>query len=145
MRATGSVTLNTNGPNADVKIGDQMLHIAKSRLLLDGEPLADLPADTRKVDVEVQEGRLLVTVDGKHIIEKPLAPSDHNSAHAPAAARNDAAAARIDAERAQRQADRARNDADRARSEGDRLREDAERIREEAERLRQQADRLRNQ
>jgi hypothetical protein len=130
VRAIGSVTVNTNGATAEVKLGDQMLLVEKSKLLLDGQPLADLPAEAKKVDVEVTDGRLVVKADGKRVTSKELARQASSQPGNP--------------DRAHAEANRSQKEADRARSEGDRIRAEAERIREEADRLRQQADRLRN-
>jgi hypothetical protein len=72
VRAVDAVTVNVNGANAEIKIGNQMLVVQKTKLMLDGKALADMPAKAKKVDVEVKDRTLSVRADGKELTKTAL-------------------------------------------------------------------------
>lgn len=72
--ASESASVNVNGSNAEVKVGGQTLLVEKSKLSLDGQPLGNLPPETKKVEVSVKEGMLSVVGDGKEFARAKLTP-----------------------------------------------------------------------
>lgn len=62
-----AATINVTGPRAEVRVGPQLLVVERNQLTLDGKPLGELPADTRKVEVVLAKGTLSVKADGKEV------------------------------------------------------------------------------
>lgn len=68
VTASGSVSVNVNGTAADIAIGGQSLTIAKTQLLLDGQPLAEFPAATKKIELHLDDTDMLsIKGDGKEV------------------------------------------------------------------------------
>jgi hypothetical protein len=67
-----TATVNVAGPNAEVRVGTRLLIVEKNQLTLDGKPLGPLPPDTRKVEVVLDKGGLVVKADGKEAARAPL-------------------------------------------------------------------------
>lgn len=72
VSAVEAVSVNVNGGEAQVKIGNQMLVVEKARLVLDGKAIGDLPPGSRKVEIAVKEGVLSVKSDGKAVAKSKL-------------------------------------------------------------------------
>lgn len=62
-----SASINVVGPTAEVRVGPQLLVVEKSQMTLDGQPLGQLPPDTKKIEVILGKGMLSVKGDGKEI------------------------------------------------------------------------------
>lgn len=68
VSAAGSTSVNVNGPDAAITIGGQSLTMTKTKLLLNGQPLAELPAKTKKVELYLDDTDMLtVKGDGKEV------------------------------------------------------------------------------
>lgn len=65
--ADTSASIHVVGPNAEVKMGPQLLVVEKSQIILDGQPLAALPPETQKVEVSLDRSMLSVKGDGKEL------------------------------------------------------------------------------
>lgn len=62
-----SASINVVGPTAEVKVGPQMILVEKNQITLDGQPLSELPADTKKVEISLGKGMLSIKGDGKEV------------------------------------------------------------------------------
>ncbi|MGV3662224.1 MAG: hypothetical protein ACO1TE_18705 [Prosthecobacter sp.] len=67
VSSAGSVSLNVNGSTAKIAIGGQSVTVERSRLLLDGRALGDVPPETRKVEVSMVKGMLFIRGDGREL------------------------------------------------------------------------------
>lgn len=67
-----TATVNVVGPTAEVRIGTRLLVVEKAQLTLDGKPLGPLPPDSRKVEVVLDKGGLVVKADGKESARAPM-------------------------------------------------------------------------
>ncbi|MGV3660786.1 MAG: hypothetical protein ACO1TE_11400 [Prosthecobacter sp.] len=65
--ADTAASINVVGPTAEVKVGAQMLMVEKTQLVLDGKPLAELPPETKKVEILLAKGMLSIKGDGKEV------------------------------------------------------------------------------
>ena len=64
-RATGAVSISSNGPNANVTIGNHTVIVQKETLLVDGQERAKIPAGAANVTLQVANGHLSVKADGQ--------------------------------------------------------------------------------
>ncbi len=68
VTAGGAVSVNVNGATAEVRLGGQTLLVEKTKLVLDGQMLGEVPQNTRKIEVQVDEKDMLsVKGDGKEL------------------------------------------------------------------------------
>lgn len=68
VSAAGSTSVNVNGPDAAITIGGQSLTMTKTKLLLEGQPLAELPITTKKIELYLDDTDMLtVKGDGKEV------------------------------------------------------------------------------
>jgi hypothetical protein len=68
VTSAGTVSVNVNGSTAEVRLGRQLLIVQKTRLLLDGKPLGEVPLKTQKIEVQVDDNDMLsVKGDGKEL------------------------------------------------------------------------------
>lgn len=74
VSAVEPASVNVSGANAEVKVAGQTLLVEKSKLILDGKTLGDMPPETKKVEVTVKEGMLSVIGDGKELARAKLTP-----------------------------------------------------------------------
>lgn len=62
-----AASINVVGPTAEVKVGPQMILVEKNQIMLDGQPLSELPPDTKKVEIILGKGMLSIKGDGKEV------------------------------------------------------------------------------
>lgn len=63
----GAVSVNVNGGDAQVNVAQQALTVSKTKLMLDGKELGDIPPQTKKLEVMVEKDMLSIKGDGKEI------------------------------------------------------------------------------
>ena len=71
-RATGGVSISSNGSNANVTIGNHTVIVQKDSLIVDGQEKGKIPAGTSAVAIEVANGQLTISADGKSALAVPL-------------------------------------------------------------------------
>lgn len=62
-----TATINVVGPRAEVVVGLQTIIVEKNQVVVEGKALAEIPAETRKVEVIVNKGSVSVKADGKEV------------------------------------------------------------------------------
>lgn len=62
-----SATINVVGPTAEVRMGPQLLVLESTQMTLDGQPLGQVPPDTKKIEINFGKGMLSVKGDGKEL------------------------------------------------------------------------------
>ena len=70
----GSANIQANGNAAHITLGKHTLIIEQERVLLDGQERGRLPADAKKVAIEVSAGNLTVQADGKPVLSADVKP-----------------------------------------------------------------------
>jgi hypothetical protein len=68
----GAGFISSDGKTAVISFAGGKLAVDKAAVKLDGEVLAKLPEDTKKVEVDYTAGKLTVTADGKSVFNKEL-------------------------------------------------------------------------
>ena len=71
-KAVGSVSIDVKGSSATVHLDQHKLQIDKNRLALDGQPPAALPANSKKIEISVEEELIVVNADGKEVLRAKL-------------------------------------------------------------------------
>jgi ABC-type molybdate transport system ATPase subunit len=68
----GGGFISSDGKTAVITFAGGKLAVEKGAVKLDGEVLAKLPEDARKVEVDYTAGKLTVTADGKSVASREL-------------------------------------------------------------------------
>jgi hypothetical protein len=68
----GDGTISSEGYVAVVHFVGGKLIVDKEAVRLDGEELAKLPEETKKVEVDYTAGKLTVTADGRSVVSKEI-------------------------------------------------------------------------
>ena len=68
----GNGSIVSNGDTVTITFAGGKLTVEKEAVKLDGEVLAKLAADTRKVEVDYTAGKLTVKADGKSVASREL-------------------------------------------------------------------------
>lgn len=68
----GAGFISSEGDAAAISFAAGKLVVDKGAVRLDGEELAKLPEDAKKVEVDYTGGKLTVTADGKSVVSKEL-------------------------------------------------------------------------
>ena len=68
----GAVSINTSGAAATVNLGKHVLKVGKDHLQLDEQMPSNIPAETKKVEINVAEEMLTVKADGKEVLRAKL-------------------------------------------------------------------------
>lgn len=61
----GPAAITTSEANATIKAGNRVIIVEPTRVLIDGTPRAQLPADAKVVQVTVREGQTTISADGQ--------------------------------------------------------------------------------
>jgi uncharacterized Zn-binding protein involved in type VI secretion len=65
----GPASIQGEGDTATIRAGHRTILVEPTRVLVDGTPVATVPADAKEVHVQLAQGDTTITVDGK-----PAAP-----------------------------------------------------------------------
>lgn len=66
----GSVSVHSEGDEAQVHLDGHVLTVEKERLLVDGKPRAKLPPSAEKIQINLTAGRLTVRADGAQVLSE---------------------------------------------------------------------------
>ena len=71
-RAAGGVSISSNGSNANVTLGTHTVIVQKESLIIDGQERGKIPAGASTVAIEVANGQLTISADGKSALAVPI-------------------------------------------------------------------------